>query len=974
MVLVSTRHCDTQTSECLEEMLDLKDEVIREVLEMERQGNTNNLHRYKEDGTLIDSDENNPDSEIDDSNNDSDYVPANEEDCNNDSDDRPDNEEIDSNNDLDYIHAHENEQDDGDNDSDYIPGDEENDRNIDSDYVPENEEDDSNIDSDLEPDPESENRRLKHSISSKSKNRADKRGKSKSMKGNTGRDGDASDPEREDTIVQGSSSNNEAESADKHRKRGLRRRTTESSHASSEDDGEENDVVIQKSNKRKAKVHFCLYCKKSSTCIRKHYMRKHKEEDSVKTILSLAKGSKERAIELMRLRNSGDYQHNLEVLNSKKETLVSIRSKNRTLVSRHKKDVNVDDYLPCEDCLGFFRKDGLWHHRKMCPLKTDKTNDDDEENDVVIQKSNKRKAKVHFCLYCKKSSTCIRKHYMRKHKEEDSVKTILSLAKGSKERAIELMRLRNSGDYQHNLEVLNSKKETLVSIRSKNRTLVSRHKKDVNVDDYLPCEDCLGFFRKDSLWLHRKTCPLKTNEMKHSKIQESAKFLIPSSAHVNKGMKENVLKRLTNDIVSVCARNDSIIVKIGENMYKKGGQYMSYAICQKMKELARFLIVAKNENTDIKCLSDIIDPEMFQVAVEATRKMCGFNQSTGRLASQSLASRMGQQLKKCARIKKFECLINKSSRREDAEKFLTLMENEWTNNFSSSSVKSVSVRPVSGDKVNRVQKPPSADDIKILTDYLKETAEKCIASLSHVYRKSDWELLNKVTLTRLVLFNNKRNGEAERLKVANYHARKSNSRPMPKIESTLSPVEKMLCTYFARVEMRGKRGRKVVVLLTPEIERCIDILLKYREVAGVSQNNAFVFASVKGTSVNPICKLLCLKTFRTSLNISAGESLTNRNVSKHVAAVAQVLSLNKSDVQVMASILGCGIDISQSSNLQPLTAIQAAKMAKLLLALNSGTIAKYSGLSLDEIPLDEGKSRNVLHSYFNPYPAGTESD
>ena len=64
---------------------------------------------------------------------------------------------------------------------------------------------------------------------------------------------------------------------------------------------------------------------------------------------------------------------------------------------------------------------------------------------------------------------------------------------------------------------------------------------------------------------------------------------------VSEGLKDNVYTRMTNDEVTICARNDNIIVKIGEHMYQKNGQHahMAHFITQKMREMARFLTVAR---------------------------------------------------------------------------------------------------------------------------------------------------------------------------------------------------------------------------------------------------------------------------------------------------------------------------------------------------------------------------------------------
>ena len=47
---------------------------------------------------------------------------------------------------------------------------------------------------------------------------------------------------------------------------------------------------------------------------------------------------------------------------------------------------------------------------------------------------------------------------------------------------------------------------------------------------------------------------------------------------------------------------------------------------------------------------------------------------------------------------------------------------------------------------------------------------------------------------------------------------------------------------FDMVEIMGKRGRKVPVILTAEMTRSIDLLIKTRKAVGIQKRNPYVFA------------------------------------------------------------------------------------------------------------------------------------
>lgn len=153
--------------------------------------------------------------------------------------------------------------------------------------------------------------------------------------------------------------------------------------------------------------------------------------------------------------------------------------------------------------------------------------------------------KIHFCLFCDAASTNITKHYLGPHKEETEIQKILNLSLKSNERKLELLRIRNAGDFKHNTEILKKGKGVLVTW--------TRKQDESSADNYLPCECCLALFLKTSLWRHRQVCPLMKNRHKSRNVQSEAS-LLPVSTEINQGLKVNVLGRMSRDAVAMAAR------------------------------------------------------------------------------------------------------------------------------------------------------------------------------------------------------------------------------------------------------------------------------------------------------------------------------------------------------------------------------------------------------------------------------------
>lgn len=569
---------------------------------------------------------------------------------------------------------------------------------------------------------------------------------------------------------------------------------------------------------------------------------------------------------------------------------------------------------------------------------------------VTVQMANNDKGrkwdKKEYCLYCLKSSTNISKHYLKSHKTEEDIKKILDLPLKSKERGQEIMRVRRAGNYKHNVDVLKKGKGEIV--------VVARHSTETKAEDYLPCESCLGFFLKAGLWRHRQVCHFASMKNKKGKVQAEAALLLPSSIEIHEGLKTNVISKMSPDEVTIASRTDRIIVRIGERLYQKHGHlpHLRSHISQKMRELGRFLICAKEKNSDIKCISDLLVPEMFPLVISSVKLLCKYDESENCFRNPSLALKLGHLLKKCAKLAKCEALINEDQEKATkADGFLILCEDMWTDEISSCALTTLTTK-----KMNKGQALPLSTDIVKLVRFF-EMKSKCLTETLEVkFVKSDWEFLNQLTLAELVIFNRRRGGETQRMRIDAYLSRKENPEcPPSEVMNSLSATEKCLLKSLSRVEIRGKKGRTVPVLIPPKLQKNLDLLLRWRQEAGVSKDNQYVFARPNFGSLEPLRSSDVLRYFAKEAGLTNPNHITSTKLRKHVATVAQVLKMDKQDLETMANFMGHDITIHRSFYRLPQETLQIARMGRLLTAFNNGTIGQYSGKSIDDISLDESK-------------------
>jgi hypothetical protein len=86
-------------------------------------------------------------------------------------------------------------------------------------------------------------------------------------------------------------------------------------------------------------------------------------------------------------------------------------------------------------------------------------------------------------------------------------------------------------------------------------------------------------------------------------------------------------------------------------------------------------------------------------------------------------------------------------------------------------------------------------------------------------------MLNKCALSLLILFNRRRIGDVQYLKITDY--KEDRRSDYTDFENALTEAEKVLTTQYKRVVNSGKGSRAVVILVPKEIEKIINTL-QYR--------------------------------------------------------------------------------------------------------------------------------------------------
>ena len=577
-----------------------------------------------------------------------------------------------------------------------------------------------------------------------------------------------------------------------------------------------------------------------------------------------------------------------------------------------------------------------------------------ETASVQVATSNNTKTKRiwdkrNVCVYCKGSFSKLPRHMEQKHKQELEVSLALSYPKGSPRRKIQWRKLQNKGNFSHNREVLLNKTGLLIPYKRPSA------RSTAEAPDYLPCPDCFGLFKRKDLWRHAKKCTLR-KEKKNMKAstkrpQAAAAALIPLCNDVDKNYKKHIIDNLQSDKIALLIRNDPVILEFGGRLYMKCASkpHQHSYVRQKVRELGRFVTEMRETNTAVSSLADCLQPKLFKDVIQAVKKTSKFDENTLEYEIPSLALKLGHSLKKCADIAKSKALIEGDNRKkQEMSDFLELMNTDWNTAISAQALTTLSTR-----KLNSPQRLPLAEDIKRLNEFLEKKSIELETNLSE--GKFDcWRQYAEIILAHIVLFNRRRGGETERMELKQYNdgiQTASSGDMREEVFRSLSDFERSLANTMHRIEIVGKKGRHVAVLLTKQQKKRIDTLNRLRRQAGVDEENKYVFARF-GDSLSPVRSSDVLRKYAQMCGASKPELITSTLLRKHVATISQILSLKNNEMDALATFLGHDIRVHREYYRLPDSTYQLAKISKILLGLEKGTIQTMKGRSLDEIQMN----------------------
>ncbi|XP_062393555.1 uncharacterized protein LOC134081575 isoform X2 [Sardina pilchardus] len=403
------------------------------------------------------------------------------------------------------------------------------------------------------------------------------------------------------------------------------------------------------------------------------------------------------------------------------------------------------------------------------------------------------------------------------------------------------------------------------------------------------------------------------------------------------------------DSEELCNQNDVWIVKMGEQMFNKIGHDPSKHeyIRQKMREVGRLLSAGRQES-QMQTMEDFILPSNFPHVVNAVKHVAGFDSNSNSFKIPSLALILGHSLQKIASIIECHAMISgKKKIVENAQHFKQMYRTCWNEKVSSSALKTLSEA-----KWNNPQLLPFTEDVKKMHMYMDQKQKDVYQQLTNKESSSNWVDLAEVTLAQLILFNRRREGEVSKMRLTAFT---ETDVPLhADVAEALTALEKKLCEHFKRIEIRGKRDRKVSLLLTPAMQASMELLVKTRASCDVLENNIYFFARPRQDTF--IRGYKCIHQFANECQAKYPECLSSTKLRKHVSTLSKVLNLMDTEMDQLADFLGHNIAVHRKFYRLPEGTLQLAKVSKVLMAIERGCLMDYKGKNLDEIQIDPNET------------------
>ncbi|XP_061620312.1 uncharacterized protein LOC133472859 isoform X1 [Phyllopteryx taeniolatus] len=193
---------------------------------------------------------------------------------------------------------------------------------------------------------------------------------------------------------------------------------------------------------------------------------------------------------------------------------------------------------------------------------------------------------------------------------------------------------------------------------------------------------------------------------------------------------------------------------------------------------------------------------------------------------------------------------------------------------------------------------PLLSSLSSLVVYLRQQQHAAFLSLGRSRSAEAWRQLCHASLSLLILFNRQRECEVAKLTIQDYRKRaapqESSCGGSPSgTEALLSPFERRVLCHLPRAGVMGKRGRVQPIILPPNCESCLDLLLQTSADVGVDPESPYIFSRPYHSPATPLRGTDLLRNLARASGVKNPGAITGTRVRRQVAILTQLLFLEE---------------------------------------------------------------------------------
>lgn len=419
--------------------------------------------------------------------------------------------------------------------------------------------------------------------------------------------------------------------------------------------------------------------------------------------------------------------------------------------------------------------------------------------------------------------------------------------------------------------------------------------------------DCI----KLTLRRHAKICPFRGENLEKinyaSEGQTMIAFASSRQQFLNRlRLTSEVFHGMKADRFSLNGKSGPLIYQYADDYLRKHKRpHIKNAVSNKVRELGR-LLVPLQDMYQINSMLEAMKPENYDKVVTAVRNVSGYDDTTQSFKAPSLALHMRTSLlavgaaAKHLLLKKDPVLpvSNHEESLKNVKRFMELVSSNWKYAMGSLALKDLNEK----HSVNS-QGLPLTEDIILFKNYTQEVADASMEKLRQYEDSQSFKSLVEATLALTILLNRKRVGDVQYIKLEAYNLNICNTE-QEECLTALTEDEIALSKRFKRIITAGKGSKSSPILFSKKLQEYIDTILSVRRKTDfVPKDNPFLFPLI-GSCTKWVDGSSVVRKYAINCGAKNHKGLTSSRLKKQIATVLQILNLDESEMEQIATFMG----------------------------------------------------------------------